>query len=70
MQTVDPKICSILIFGNSFSTTFFENVEKEKCSSCYTILPDQSSLCDCLYLLRYWAICALQHVLVSQVEVP
>ena len=33
-------------FGNDFS--------------CYILLTDQILLSDCLYFLRYWAICALQ----------
>ena len=27
---------------------------------CYVLLTDQISLSDCLYFLRYWAICVLQ----------
>ena len=33
---------------------------QEKCFSCYILLTDQFLLSDCLYLLRYWAIYALQ----------
>ena len=32
---------------------------KEKYFSCYILLTDQISLSDCLYFLRYWAICVL-----------
>ena len=39
--------------GNNFSTTLC------LCFSCYTLLIDQTSLSDCLYLLRYRAICVL-----------
>ena len=28
--------------------------------SCYILLTDQISLSDCLYFLRYWAICVLR----------
>ena len=38
----------------------------KKCSSCYILLTDQISLPDCLYFLRYWAICVLQ-LFVNQV---
>ena len=33
---------------------------QEKCFSCYILLTDHNSLPDCLYFLRYWAICLLQ----------
>ena len=44
-QTVDPEVCSILIFriasGNSFSTTFCVWFFKKKCFSCYILLTEQ-----------------------------
>ena len=39
-------IVSLPYFVNDFS--------KEKSFSCYTLLTDQVSLPDCLYVLRYW----------------
>ena len=33
---------------------------QEKCFSCYILLTDQISLFDCLYFLRYWAICVIR----------
>ena len=30
---------------------------QEKCFPCYILLTDRISLSDCLYFLRYWAIC-------------
>ena len=33
---------------------------QKKYISCYILLTDQISLSDCLYFLRYWAICVLQ----------
>ena len=33
---------------------------QEKCFSCDILLTDEVSLSDCLYFLRYWAICVLQ----------
>ena len=35
-------------------------VFQEKYFSCYVLLVDQILLLDCLYFLRYWAICVLQ----------
>ena len=32
----------------------------KKCFSCYILLTDQISLCDCFYFSRYLAICVLQ----------
>ena len=32
---------------------------QEKCFLCYILLTDSISLSDCLYFLRYWAICIL-----------
>ena len=34
-------------------------VSQEKCFSCYILFTDPISLSDCLYFLRYWAICIL-----------
>ena len=36
---------------------------QEKCFSCYVLLTDQISLSDCLYFLRYWAICVFNCLL-------
>ena len=33
---------------------------QEKYLSCYILLTDLIELSDCLYFLRYWAICALE----------
>ena len=38
----------------------------EGCFSYYTLLTDEISLPDCLYLLRYWSICILK-LFVNQV---
>ena len=43
-----------------FSSPHFVNDFQEKCFSCYTLLTEEISLSECLYLLRYWAICVLQ----------
>ena len=45
--------------GNSFSTTFCVWFSK-KLFLMLILLTDQTSLFDCLYFLRYWAICVLQ----------
>ena len=42
------------------SPPYFVYDFQEKCFSCYILLTDQISLSDCLYFLRYWAICVLQ----------
>ena len=39
---------------------------QQKCFSNYILLPDQISLSECLYFLRYWEICVLQ-LFVNQV---
>ena len=38
---------------------------QEKCFPYYILITDQMSLSDCLYFLRFWAICVLQ-LLVNQ----
>ena len=45
---------------------FVYNFSTTNCSSCYTLLTDQISFPSCPYLMRYWAICALQ-LLVNQI---
>ena len=66
-QTIDPKICSILCFrkvsGNSFSTRFCACFFKKNVF--HVLLFDQIWLPDCIYILRYWAICVLE-LLASQ----
>ena len=68
-MTIDPGLCSILIFHKRDWKYFLHHVLciifQEKCFS-YVLLTDQISLSDCLYFLRYWAICVLQ-LFVSQV---
>ena len=62
-QTVDPKKCSILIFlGKGLGLVFsllLCMIFQEKYLSWYTLLNNQISLPECLYFLRYWAICIL-----------
>ena len=53
------EIISPSHFMHSFSRFF----------SCYILLTDKSSLPDCLYFLRYWAICVL-YLFVSHVVTP
>ena len=43
----------------SLAGLFFCTIFEEKCFSPYILLSDQISLSDCLYFLRYWAICVL-----------
>ena len=38
------------------SPKYFVYDFREKYFSCYILLTDQISLCDCLYFLRYWVI--------------
>ena len=68
-MTIDPGLCSILIFHKRDWKYFLHHVLcmifQEKCFS-YVLLTGQISLSDCLYFLRYWAICVLQ-LFVSQV---
>ena len=70
LYTVDPGICSILIFQIRVWEQFLQHILcmifQQKCSSCYVLLTDRISLPGYLYFLRYWAICALQ-LFVSQV---
>ena len=42
---------------------------QENCFSCHMLLTDQIPLSDCLYLLKYWAICVLQ-LFVNQAVTP
>ena len=70
LYTIDPEICSILIFQIKVWEQFLQHILRmifqQKCSTCYILLTDQISLPGCLYLLRYWTICVLQ-LFVSQV---
>ena len=63
-QAIDLEICSILIFQKRVWEQFLHHILcmifQEKCFSCYILLTDQISLSDCLYFLRYWALCVLQ----------
>ena len=55
------EVCSILIFQRKVQKQFLHHILcmifQDKCSSCYIILTDQISLFDCIYFLRYWAMC-------------
>ena len=60
LYTIDPEICSILIFQIRVWEQFLQHILcmifQQKCSSCYILLTDQISLPGCLYFLRYWEI--------------
>ena len=43
----------------SLPATFSAWFLNKKYFSCYILLPDQISLSNCLYLVRYWVICVL-----------
>ena len=64
LQTIDPEICSILIFQRKVWYQFLHHnlcmIFREKFFSCYILLTDQISLSDCLYCSTYWVICVLQ----------
>ena len=64
LYTIDPEICSILMFQIRVSEQFLQHILcmifQQNCSSCYILLTEQISLAGCLYFLRYWAICTLQ----------
>ena len=64
LQTIDPEICSILIFQKRVWEQFLHHILcmifQEKCFSFYILLTDKISMSDCLQVLRYWAICVLQ----------
>ena len=67
LHTVDWEICTILIFskmgpGLVSSPHFVHDFVKEYISCC-VLLTEQTSLSDCLYILRYMAICVLQSFL-------
>ena len=51
------------------SPPHFVYIFQQKCFSWYVLVTDQISLYDCLYFLRYWAICAL-HLFVNQAVAP
>ena len=67
---VNLTFMSILIFWKRlwehFLRQILSRIFQEKCFSCYILLIDQIELSDCLYFLRYWAICVL-HLFFSQV---
>ena len=48
--------CSGIVSPHPFAYDF----SKKKCFSCYILLTGQISLPDCLYILRYQAICVWQ----------
>ena len=64
LQTIDSKICSILIFQKRVLEQFLHHMLcmdfKEKCLPCHVLLSEQISLSDSLCFLRYWEICVLQ----------
>ena len=39
---------------------FLHIIFEEKSFTCYILLIDQVSLCNCFYFVRYWSICVLQ----------
>ena len=63
IQSIDPKICSILIFQKRAWDQFLHHILgvifQEKSFSYYILLTDQVSPSDCLYFLRYRATCVL-----------
>ena len=42
---------------------------EEQYLSCYILLPDQIAMSDCLYFVKYWALCVLS-LFVNQVVTP
>ena len=70
LYTIDPEICSILIFQMRVWEQFLQPILcmifQQKCSSCCALLTYQISLSGCLYFLKYWAMCVLQ-LFVNQV---
>ena len=73
LQTIDPEICSILTFQkrvwDQFLHYILHMIFPEKCFPCFILLTDQIPSSDCLYILRYWAICVLQ-LFVNQAVTP
>ena len=71
LYTVDPEICSILIFQIRVWEQFLQlilcMIFQQKCSSCYILISDQISLPGCLYFLRYWVI-SVQQLFFIQVK--
>ena len=69
LQTIDPEISSILVFQKrgweQFPHHILCMIFQQRCFSCYILITDQILLPDCLYILRYRAICIL-HLLVNQ----
>ena len=71
--TIDPRDMLNFDFLDKglgiVSSAHFVYDFSKKCSSCYILLTDQVSFPDCLYFLRYWAMCVLQlfviHVVTS-----
>ena len=49
------------------SLPHFRHDFEEEYFSCCTLLPDQISLSGCIFLMGYWAICALQ-VFINQIK--
>ena len=51
LQTIDPEICSILIFQRRVQQQFLHHILcmtfHEKCFLCYVLLTDQISLSEC-----------------------
>ena len=64
LQTIDPEICSFLIFQKRVWDQFLHHILcmnfQEKYSSCYILLTDEILLSDCLYFSKYWVVCVLQ----------
>ena len=69
LQTIDPEISSILVFQKrgweQFPHHILCMIFQQRCFSCYILITDQILLPDCLYILRYRAICIL-HLFVNQ----
>ena len=69
LQTFDPEICSIFVFQKSVWGQFVHHILciifREKCFSCYILLPFKISLYDCLYFLRYLPINYMSIAIIS-----
>ena len=70
IQTVDAKICSILIshkcLGLAPHTHFLSDLQEKYCS-CYILLTARISLSGWVYLMRHWTICVFQLFVVHPV---
>ena len=57
LYIIDPEIWSILNFLTRVWEQFLQHILcmifQQKCSSCYVLLTDQTSLSGCYYFLRY-----------------